>query len=210
VSPATCPRCGATLRAPSLMASTWNCAVHGAVAPLRVWSRVGPDVLAKAAARSAVPLWSPLPLLPGWMVTGLALAGDERSGSSASVLALSGPSPLGGPADLLLVAEEPGVGLGARYAGIETLDPGACAAGPPEAKVEAAGHPTALWRCESAADRVAFVGEALGVWLWAVLWPPAAELVLIEHVVLHDLRSDAHAGLDLPVGAPSLRLVPPG
>lgn len=207
MSPATCPRCGAALRAPSLMASTWDCERHGPVAPLRVWSRVGPEVLSTAAARSAVPLWSPLPLLPGWTVTGLALAGDDRSATSASVLALSGPSPLGGPADLLIVAEEPGIGLGARFAGIETLDPGACTQGPPGAKVEAGGHPTALWCCESTSDRVAFVGEALGVWLWVVLWPPAAELVLIEHVVLHDLRSEAHAGLDLPVGAPSSRLV---
>ena len=49
------------------------------------------------------------------------------------------------------------------------------------------------------------VGEALGVWLWAVLWPPAAELVLLEHVVLHDLRHEAHASLDLPLGAPDAR-----
>jgi hypothetical protein len=49
---------------------------------------------------------------------------------------------------------------------------------------------------------VAFVGEAMGVWLWAVLWPPAAELVLVEHVALHDLRDAAHTGIDLPLGAP--------
>ena len=55
---------------------------------------------------------------------------------------------------------------------------------------------------------MAFVGEALGVWLWAVLWPPAAELVLLEHVELHDLRDATHALLDLPVGAPSTRLLP--
>jgi hypothetical protein len=83
------------------------------------------------------------------------------------------------------------------------------AQGQPEAKVEAAGHPTALWRCDSATDRVAFVGEASGVWLYAVLWPPAAELVLLEHVVLHDLRHDTHLGLVLPVGAPTPRLGSP-
>ncbi len=188
------------------MSSTWDCERHGPVAPLHVLSRVSPDVVAQAAARSGVPLWTPWPLLPGWTVTGLAQAGDERAPSRAAVLALSGPCPLGGPADLLLVAEEPGVGLGARYAGIESLDPGDVVAGPPEAKVEAAGHPTALWRSDSAGDRVAFVGEALGIWLWAVLWPPAAELVLLEHVILHDLRAGGPALLDLPVGAPSSRL----
>jgi hypothetical protein len=202
----TCPRCPGDLRAPGLMSSSWVCEQHGAVHPLHVIARPSNEALRKAAQALGVPLWSPLPLLPGWTVTGLATAGDDRSPAKATVLALAGPSPLGGPADLLLVAEEPGVGLGARYAGIPSLDPGACTAGPPDAKVEAAGHPTALWRCDSADDRAAFVGEAMGVWLYAVLWPPAAELVLLEHVVLHDLRDAAHVALDLPFGAPSPRL----
>jgi len=164
------------------------------------------EALAKLTSTAKVPLWSPLPLLAGWTVGGLASCGDERSGASATVLALAGPSPLGGPADLLLVAEEPGTGLGAFLAGTDRLDPGLSADGPPEAKIVAAGHATPLWRCESAQDRVAFAGEAAGVWLWAVLWPPAAELVLLEHVELHDLRDDAYRAIDLPVGAPSPRL----
>ena len=190
------------------MSSSWQCEVHGVVAPLTVLPKVSPELVRQTAARARVPLWAPLPLLTGWTVTGLAFAGDERDGCRATALALSGPSPLGGPADLLLVAEEPGIGLGARLAGTDGLDPGAVASGPPEAKVEAAGHPTALWRAQSAQDRVAFVGEAAGVWLWALLWPPAAELVLIEHVVLHDLRDAAHATEVLPIGAPCPRLTP--
>ena len=124
----------------------------------------------------------------------------------ATALALSGPSPLGGPADLVLVAEEPGTGLGGRTAGTVALDPGVAVGAAPDAKVLAAGHPTALWLVDSAEDRVAFAGEAGGVWLWAVLWPPAAELVLLEHVELHDLRHETHAGMALPVGAPTARL----
>ena len=80
------------------------------------------------------------------------------------------------------------------------------AIGAPDAKVLASGHPTALWRCTSADDRVAFVGEAGGVWLWAVLWPPAAELVLLEHVELQDLRQGARDAVALPHGAPTTRL----
>lgn len=185
------------------MSSAWECERHGAVHPLRVIARPTPDVLGRAADAAAVPFWVPSPLLPGWTLSGLATAGDERTGARATVVALAGPSPLGGPADLLLVAEEPAVGLGARVAGTD-VEPGSCIEGAPEAKVEAAGHPTALWRCPSADDRVAFVGEAAGVWLWAVLWPPAAELVLMEDVVLHDLR--ARRSADLPLGAPSPRL----
>ena len=188
------------------MSSDWTCEAHGPVLPLRTWTRAGPEVLAQAAAHSVVPLWSPLPLPAGWTVTGLAVAGDERSGGRATALALSGPSPLGGPADMVLVAEEMGTGLGGRTAGTSALDPGVQVDAAPDFKVEAAGHPTALWRVESAADRIAFAGEARGVWLWAVLWPPAAELVLLEHLELHDLRHATHAGLDLPVGAPTARL----
>jgi hypothetical protein len=176
------------------------------VQPVRRWTRVTAELLAQAPSRAAVPLWVPLPVLPGWSVTGLALAGDERSGARGTVLALSGPCPLGGPGDMLLIAEEPGVGLGARYAGVADLDPSTVLQRPPDAKVEAAGHPTALWRTDSAPDRVAFVGEALGVWLYAVLWPPASELLLIEEVELRDLRDAAHVGEVLPLGAPSTRL----
>jgi len=205
VIPATCPRCGAAVRPPGLMSSTWDCDRHGPVAPLHTYHRLSPELLVQSSAKARVPVWVPLPLLPGWTVSGLALAGDERTGAVAAAVALSGPSPLGGPADLVLVAEEPGTGLGARLAGLDTLDPGEVR-GAPDAKVEAAGHDTPLWRSDSAEDRVAFVGEASGVWLWSVLWPPAAELVLVEQVVLHDLRHQAHARLDVPMGAPTARL----
>jgi len=188
------------------MSSAWQCKRHGSVLPLRTWTPVHPEVVAKVVGGSVVPVWSPLPLLPGWTVTGMALAGDERSGSRATALALSGPSPLGGPADMVLVAEEPGIGLGGRISGTDAIDPGVNTDGPPDAKVIASGHPTPLWRCASADDRVAFAGEARGVWLWAVLWPPAAELVLVEHVELHDLRAQAHVDQVLPVGAPTSRL----
>ena len=194
------------MRPPGLMSSAWSCDGHGPVAPLRTWTKVGPDLLAQAAGRVGVPLWCPLPLLPGWTVTGLAVAGDERAGGRATALALSGPSPLGGPADLVLVAEEPGTGLGGRTAGTVALDPGVAVSTAPDAKVQAAGHPTPLWLVDSAEDRVAFAGEAGGVWLWAVLWPPAAELLLLEHVELHDLRHETHAAMTLPVGAPTSRL----
>jgi hypothetical protein len=188
------------------MTSSWDCERHGAVHPLHVVPRPTVEGLHKVASTAGVPLWVPLPLLPGWTLTGIATAGDERSAAKATVVALSGPSPLGGPADLLVIAEEPGVGVGARFAGLGEIDPGPTVVGQPDAKVEAAGHPTALWRSPSADDRAAFVGEAMGVWLWAVLWPPAAELVLLEHVILHDLRAVAHEFVDLPVGAPSPRL----
>lgn len=188
------------------MSSAWVCEQHGSVTPLRLHQRASAEALQATARDAGVPVWCPLPLLPGWTVTGVGSAGAEKGLSVASVTAFSGPSPLGGPADLVLVAEEPGTGVGARFAGLDALDPGECAQGVPDAKVQAGGHPTALWRCSVAPDRMAFVGEARGVWLYAVLWPPAAELVLLEQVVLHDLRDQAHQAVDLPLGAASPRL----
>ncbi len=185
------------------MSSDWTCALHGKVTP---YHRSSVEALGQLTAHATVGVWCPLPLLPGWTLSGLGSCDDQKSGATATVVALSGPSPLGGPADMLLIAEEPGTGLGGAIAGMDGLDPGSCAEGAPDAKILVAGHPTPLWRCDSADDRVAFVGEALGVWLWAVLWPPAAELVLLEQVELHDLRHESHALLDLPVGARSPRL----
>ena len=80
--------------------------------------------LAAAAAHSQVPMWLPWPLPAGWEFTGVAYAGDDEGGARATVIACSGPSPFGGRGELLLVAEEMGIGLGARFAGLEGTDPG--------------------------------------------------------------------------------------
>jgi hypothetical protein len=162
---------------------------------------VTPEVLTHVREQAKVPIWMPMPLLPGWTVTGVGYAGDERSGGRATALACTGPAPLGGVADLVLVAEELGVGLGAGLARMPSADPGADVSGPPAAKIEAAGHPTALWTVQAPEDHSVFVGEAKGLWLWAVLWPAAAGYLLAEHVSLHDLRD--HVPVDLVVGAPS-------
>jgi hypothetical protein len=166
---------------------------------------VTPEVLAHVSGRARVPIWMPVPLLPGWTVTGIGYAGDERSGGRATALACSGPAPLGGVADLLLVAEELGVGLGAGLAGLPSADPAPDVSAPPAGKIEAAGHPTALWTLRAPEDRSVFVGEAKGFWLWAILWPAAAGYLLAEHVSVQDLRE--HVPTDLVVGAPSPYLV---
>jgi hypothetical protein len=88
-----------------------------------------------------------------------------------------------------MVAESPGVGLGARLAGLGGTDPDDIGQ-IPETKVEAAGHLTALWPLSCPGDRAAVVGEARGVWLWVVLWPADAAYLLLEHIVVRDLRDD--------------------
>jgi Family of unknown function (DUF6758) len=197
----TCPRCGASVREPSAWSSAWQCDQHGEVAPLSpVYSpsREGLDGLLRI---KGVPAWLPWPLPAGWLVTGFAGAGDERTGTRGCAVALSGPNPCGGPADLLLVSEEPGVGLGARLAGLDGPDPGdGFAAGPPHVFVQVAGHDFPLWHVD-APGRAVFAGEVKARWLWAVLWPDTAGLLLLEPITLRDLR-DPGQELVLPFGAP--------
>ncbi|MFK3984656.1 DUF6758 family protein [Micromonospora sp. NPDC050397] len=208
---------------PDLMNSEWRCADCGPVSPLQVAERVGPGMVETVTARigdtpeavgSPMPLWCLWPLPPGWVMAGAAWAGDDRTGVRATAVACSGPAPLGGgPADLVLVAEEPGVGLGTRFAGIPGPDPGALLAdvmadelpghaeNPAHAKVRADGHPAPLWSVKSPTDRSAYVGEARGRWLYAITWPSSAGYLLAEDVVLHDLSEWLPP--ELVYGAPS-------
>jgi hypothetical protein len=199
------------------MQSAWSCGAHGAVAPLHAARPGTTEQLAHLATKSTVPVWVPWPLPAGWLITGLRQAGDDRSGPVASVVALSGPNPLPGvepqhqpTADLLLVAEQPAVGLGASLAGLPEVDAGdslsgALRSGGPQAKVHAAGHPTALWNVPAEPDRAVYVGEAHGVWLWLVMWPSSAGALVVEGLRLVDARDPGHP-LDIPTGAPSPRL----
>jgi hypothetical protein len=168
------------------------------------------EVVHAIATKAGVPVWVPWPLPRGWLVTGLVSAGDERTGARATALACSGPAPLGGVAELVLVAEEPGIGLGARFAGLDGPDGGGVPdVRPPDAKLDAAGHPTALWELASTEDRAVYVGEALGCWVWAVIWPGSAGFLLIDDFALRDVRDSGAVGLDLPFGALSPRLAGP-
>jgi hypothetical protein len=119
---------------------------------------------------------------------------------------MTGPSPLGGAAEIMLVAEEPGVGLGARHAGLAGPDPGVgFDKGPPDAKVEVAGHPTALWNVPAAGDCAAFVGEAKAQWLWVLVWPAGAGVLMYDDLCLADLR-DGFIEAEIAFGSLSPRL----
>lgn len=202
----TCPRCGSELKPPGLWSSSWQCPRHGVVQPYTVIPRPGPDALQHVLGLAKVPIWAPHALPPGWVISGFACAGDDRDGARAVVTGLSGPSPLGGGAEMLLVSEEPGVGLGARHAGLVGPDPGdGFGEGPPDAKVEIAGHPTALWSLSTELDCAVFVGEAKGLWLWALVEPGSAGILLYESLELVDLR-DGYVENELVFGSVSPRL----
>ncbi|XRQ12011.1 DUF6758 family protein [Actinomadura welshii] len=207
----TCPRCAGLLHAPNLWSSDWTCGVHGAVLPRQPSKRPGPDGLAAVLRDARVPVWVPWPLPLGWLVTGFTEVGDDRSGARATAVAVSGPGLLSGPADMVLVAEEPGIGLGAHFAGLDGPDPGEVFDSPPHVKLDVSGpaatcgHSVPMWAVQSEPDRAAFVGEAMGDWLWTVLWPADAGVLLLERQTLLDLREPGME-LDLPYGAYSPRL----
>ncbi|HSP39484.1 MAG TPA: DUF6758 family protein [Frankiaceae bacterium] len=201
VAPA-CPRCLSSVKPPGLWSSSWQCERHGDVLPFHTAPVTSEAALLHLAAAAQVPVWVPRPLPVGWVVSGIGWAGDERSGARATAVACSGPSPVGGPGDLILVAEEPGMGLGARLAGATSVDP-TCSGGSPDFKVVAAHHPTALWAQSTPPDRAAFAGEAKTVWLEMVFWPPRASLLLLEHLDISDIRDGLYADVDLVFGAPS-------
>jgi hypothetical protein len=152
-----------------------------------------------------VPVWLPWPLPQGWLVTGFATAGDERTGTVGCSVALSGPNPMGGLAEMMLISEEPGIGLGARFAGLDGPDPGEhLTQGQPAGAVEVGNHEFPLWHVD-AKGCAAFAGEVAGNWLWLVMWPDTAGMMMVEPLELRDLR-DPGQEMDLPFGAPSPQL----
>ncbi|MCP2325575.1 hypothetical protein HDA40_004082 [Hamadaea flava] len=165
---------------------------------------------ATLAAKTEFPFWCPWPLPTGWLVTGYGWAGDERTGVSATVVACSGPASLiDGPADMLFIAEDPGVGLGVRFAGLPGPDPGPTIAELAvttlaHAKVKVGGHPAPMWALDAPEDRSAYVGEARGRWLWTVAWPAPAGYLLAEDLSLHDLAEWIPGGIVFGAASPYL------
>jgi len=150
-----------------------------------------------------------------WLLTGLQWAGDDAGGTVATVVALSGPHPIpevgdeDPTADLMLVAEQPGIGLGAHLAGLHGVDPGPLLQekvlhDPAEIKLDADGHEgTAVVRAGQRGDRLRRRGvRRLAL---AAAWPAPAAAVLLTRFSLVDIRERGD-DVDLPCGALTPRL----
>lgn len=159
-------------------------------------------------ATSRVPVWLPWPLPSGWVVSGVAPVGDEVGGMPAVATVLTGPSPLGGPAEMLLVAEEPGVGFASHVVGLDGDDPGRAVDGEPYSRVEASGHALPLWLVPSESDEAVVVGERDLVWVWVVLRPASAGAMLLDDLSFADARTLGEEVRLLPYGARSTWLDP--
>src|SRR4029450_13113721 len=203
VSP-VCPRCGEQLVVRPGSAAQARCHRPGAGTPLHYTALVAHDAISAVTADARVPAWVPSPSPAGWSVPGLAWGGEPAA--RAIVVDCAGPAPLGGSAELVLVAEEPGTGAGCGYAGLPGPDPVYVISGPASVQVKAAGQHAPLWAVPTSDDRAAFVGESYGVWLWLVMWPMNAAWLLAEQLELLDLRERIYP--DLPLGPPSEHLLP--
>jgi len=203
-----CPRCGNDLVAPTEYDSAWRCSRHGQTLPLLIFARLDEPAVHHVADHAAVPLWFPDPMPIGWRLAGLAAVGEVRGGGfQATVVSLRGPAPLGGTGEWLMVAEEPGIGLGASYAGTEMAALPPVTAEAPPAKVHAQGHPTPLWPvADTAVTCSAYVGEAAGVWLWLISFPADAGYAVLEDLAVTDMRG--HRLPPVETGELSLRLRP--
>jgi hypothetical protein len=201
-----CVRCRGPLRTPE-HDGDWSCADHGVVEPLHPAVPGEAYHLGDVASSSSVPVWLPWPMPLGWSVSGVRRAGGTGPSRGVAV-AVTGPGIASRLAELVLVAEEPGVGLGASYAGLRATDPGPELADlPRDTRLVAGGNATALWSLP-VIDRGVYVGEAEGLWLWAIVWPVSEWMVVHDDLHLVDVRAPEHRALlaELPTGALSPRL----
>jgi hypothetical protein len=204
-----CPRCGSDLTAPSALSSSWRCSRHGPTLPLTEFGHLDPSTIDHINEHADVPLWFPDPVPRGWQLCGLAGVGDSRSGLRATVASFRGPAPLGGVGEWLIVAEEPGIGLGAAYAGSQQTEPPQPDDGAPTVKIAVRGHPAPLWPVgDAAVDRSAYLGEAAGIWLWLISIPADAGYAVLDDLGVSDIRHNHVQAVDPGARSQHLRPFP--
>lgn len=201
---AGCPRCSSPVTSSG---DDWQCLDHGSITPLWRPSSASYEDLAEMLRRCrGIPTLLPWPLGAGWTITDFGCVARPREPARASLASCQGVSEPDGVVEVTIVSEEPGVGLGARCAGLYRSDPGADIVDTaPHAKVRIDGHPISLWAISTsessdAFDRSVFAGEAHGRWLWLILRPPSAALLLHHDWVLHDIAELGPELVDLPFG----------
>lgn len=152
------------------------------------------------------PTYLPWPLATGWQVTDFGVVVDDRA-AMATVASVAGISPVDGPVEVIMISEEPGTGLGSRCAGTVHSDPGAeIGATASVLKVRVDGQQVPLWPLSlpgaDTLDRAAAAGEARGRWLWLVVNPASALLMLREEWSMADVSGMGAPLLEVPFGGP--------
>ncbi|WP_426244895.1 DUF6758 family protein [Nocardioides sp. LHG3406-4] len=202
-----CPRCPAPVTEHD---GAWACVDHGPTPPLwRPREASYDSFVDHLGVAGAFPTLLPWPLGPDWQVSDFAAVSASADRTSATLTCTSGTSDLDGPVDVYVVAEEPGTGLGARVAGTRGPDPGpAVGDGPPMAKVLIGHKSVPLWAVSTSGedhelDRFVVAGEAGGRWLWLVLRPASAVLLLRDEWILRDVSGLGPPLVETRFGGPS-------
>ncbi|MGZ8738934.1 MAG: DUF6758 family protein [Nocardioides sp.] len=203
---ARCPRCREQL---VHGAPVDACPVHGALSPLWLPGESTYDEFVEhLRVAGSFPTYLPWPLGPGWAVTEFGVVADPSAHAVGTLTCCSGSTEPDGPVDVFVVTEEVGVGLGARCAGLAHDDPGPeVGAGPAPVRVRLEGKAVPLWpvstsRSDHEFDRSVFAGEALGRWLWIVLRPASAMLLLRDDWILRDVSGMGPPLVEMPFGGP--------
>lgn len=154
------------------------------------------------------PVWAPWPLPEHWVFGGLAFTGSPAYGGCA-VTSWNGVDQFGDRAELLLICEEAGAGVGSHFAALPVTYPGpGVGEGPPHARFTVEDRPVPLWAVDGVdPDRAVYAGEAAGRWLWVVVHPAAAGALVVEPLQLVDARQLGAELSLLPLGELSPRLV---
>lgn len=157
--------------------------------------------------RSAgMPTYLPWPLSPGWTIADFGCVAKPGRVAVATVTTTVGASALDGDVELTIVAEEPGVGLGARCAGTYRTDPGgSVGVGPASVRIRVDAHPVPMWSVPSGDGddvlaRSVFAGESGGRWLWLVMRPASAALLLRREWFLADAGGFGPEAVEMPFG----------
>ncbi len=209
-----CPRCPIPLEpVPSsgVASVAWSCPDHGPTPVLRRPDEASYDGFAEALTTAGeFPMYLPWPMSPGWAVTDFAVVGERDA--KATLTCSSGTSALDGPVDVFVVTEESGTGLGSRCAGMVHLDPGPeMGIGQPTVRVRIGSQSVPLWSVSTVSatgddrelDRSVVAGEADGRWLWVVLRPASAILLLRDEWILRDVSGIGPPLVEMPFGGPS-------
>jgi hypothetical protein len=214
---ASCPRCTSPVIGEG---ASFACTVHGPTEPLWRPEQADYDSFADLVGRSNdLPTYLPWPMSPGWSIADFGCVGNAGR-VRATVTTTVGTSDLDGEVQVTIVSEEPGIGLGARCAGTTYDDPGPQVGhGPPAIRVRAGGRTVPLWLVDERLDgphadsdgpsvnddllaRAVFAGEADGRWLWLVMRPASAALLLHDEWLLADVTGFGPEALEMPFGGP--------
>ncbi len=200
---AWCPRC------PETLPEDGECPRHGPQPTLWRPTTTSYDSFTEHLGRTeGFPTYLPWPLGPGWRVSDFGVVAGHDGRAVATVACCSGTTDPDGPVDVLVVSEEAGVGLGARCAGLASGDPGAdFGRGRPSARVRVDTQGVPLWPVATGGrgelDRSVVAGEVDGRWLWLVLLPPSAVLLLTDQWLLRDVSGEGPHLVAMPFGGPS-------